>query len=533
MISAILEDEGSMLAVRFSSPLGQDTELQVSHRKEAETEWQTLATVPAGVIEFEVTLIDPLPPGSPVRLRPDHLSLDSSRGVVFVTDPDRVRRRRAIGSGSRTAHRQAGDLWGEEMEVINDFAADLAALAADSSATRAPGGGPREAPETPDHLPRSDTDITPWLWLEEQATSRHGEALAAFGLGMPAPPSDDAGARAILPWDDVLVGEEEPGLEDDTAESLDADQNLAEGPASPAQLPHHTREEEERRRIRRRHISRWSKLLDKIPITSGLIVLRLTLVWWGLGNWDHDDDEPHQLVRGMLVSLANRDFGDSPELLSRFASLTAAALATMRDRIEIAELTERTLAFDRLTGELAWLMPEVDEAMVNQYRLHLRNAAGFELRTDEVLRLVAVWQREDPFGNAVAWAQGEGHTTMHLGDRLLRVGGRFGNTDLVALQVAERTKGPERVGIWAVNDRGGWTFVSWARPELIRARGTAAGRIQWKHHVLADHMGPASVARGNTSHGLVPHGPANVQFDEATAALHELGLSNPDSLGFL
>ncbi len=45
------------------------------------------------------------------------------------------------------------------------------------------------------------------------------------------------------------------------------------------------------RRARRHRMVKWSDKVNAVPLTSSLIVLRLALVWWSVGDWDDDDPD--------------------------------------------------------------------------------------------------------------------------------------------------------------------------------------------------------------------------------------------------
>ncbi|WP_141014430.1 hypothetical protein [Nocardioides sambongensis] len=71
---------------------------------------------------------------------------------------------------------------------------------------------------------------------------------------------------------------------------------------------------------------------------------------------------------------------------------------------------------------------------------------------------------------------------------VLRVEGRFSNTERIALQAAADAARP--VAIWAVSHRNDWTLVAWNRPELvcITQRGEAPQR--WRHRQLPAQLRP-------------------------------------------
>lgn len=246
LLSAVMT--GSELSLTLSRPLASPGALELSLRSEAPGIWSALGQVPTGTSTPIVRLEDTVPANSRLRL----LSYDAEGAehvgrLVFVTDKVSVTRRQVVTIKSRTANITPSDLFGSDLTIIAALASDLADLASDLSASQAPRAAPSPDAVPGQPEPARDTDSSEWLWCQEQAAAHHGRSLAAFGLGMPAPPSTPDGER--LAWEDTLVEDAEAGLSDDTAETVDADPDVLD--ETPLDPPDHTGDHDDVRAARR------------------------------------------------------------------------------------------------------------------------------------------------------------------------------------------------------------------------------------------------------------------------------------------
>jgi hypothetical protein len=525
--SAILAEEG--LAVWLTRPLVTEAQLEASLRDETPDTWTQLSILPAGTTHTTVPLANPLPASSTVRLRPHSDAPAALRAIVFVTDAERVQRRITSGARSRTAQRKATDLWGTDLAIVSAFSADLAELAADVAATKPPPIH-RDILREPGQGDSSmDTETSPWLWLKDQAAANHGAELAAFGLGMLVPPEGEVGQR--LQWEDLLVGEDEVELVTDTAENVDADDTISDAGAAggEAAAPDHTRDPEEVRKERRRRIVKWSDLINAVPLSSALIVLRLALVWWCAGDWDEDDTKMHRVIGDLASKIAERDNHGARPLAVRVASLVAVALTVLGDRVVVSAFTENTLNFSKARKNLSYLGLDVHEDLVAVYCRLLKAPSGMPLEPEHVMDNVHSWLTEDPLSEVVMALERAGYGVTRVGPRLVRVDGTFANPESVAIRAADLV--PDEalpVGVWAVSNLGAWTFVSWSRPDLIRAVHRPTGATRWRHQRLPRHLGPLAASAPERHHGVIRHTPPNHEFEEATDALRRLGLSSAE-----
>lgn len=523
--SALLVDGG--LEVLLTATLRSDEVLEASQRAETPNTWAPLCTLKAGTSQIVVHLIDPLPANSRIRLRPAPNAQYGS--VVFVTDPERVLRRLTSGAASRTARHRAPDLWDGDIATINAFASDLADLAADVAATRPPLGRREHDSDHEVSHREADTDTAPWLWLQDQTATHHGQHLAAFALGIPAPP--DAGGGERLPWEDLLVGDDEVELVTDTAERIDADRGIPEGgtSAEDSPPPDHRRDQAEVRRARRRLLAKWVQAVDSVPVASSLIVLRLALVWWSAGDWDREDPEPHLVVESLLRKVVARDTHRMRQLDARVASLGIVALTMLGNRIVPGAFTETTLRFAALRDAVSYLVLDAHEDLVGEYCRLLKNPTGAPLDPEQVMQNVRAWGEADPLTDAINVAESAGSEVTRTGPRLLRVEGTFGNAEAVVLRLVDLVPNKALpVGVWAVNDRGAWAFAAWDRPDLVLAIHSVGGTTRWRHQRLPRHLGPLASSAPDGLIGVVRHGRTDHEFAEAKTLLGKLGLSSPE-----
>lgn len=525
LLSAVLDADS--LRLTLSGPLVTPGLLELSIRSLSPEVWDPLAEVMPGNAQPVVTLVDPIPANSRVRLR---LAGGEAAGqLVFVTDPSSVLRRHLDAKKSRTAEATTSDLLGSDLRIIKALARDLDELVADLSATRAPHTAIEGGAPTGEREVARDSDVSAWLWAQDQAAERHGPHLAAFGLGMPAPPAG-MGIDARLPWVDVLVDNAEAALSDDTADTVDANPETEVETPVP---PDHTTDHAKIREARRRRTARWAQSINAVPVASSLIVLRLALVWWSAGDWDDDDPQPHHVVAAMLRALARRDTKDSRELNERIASLGVVALTMMADRVDLSVRDDATLSFLRLRDDLAYLVLDVRPDLVEEYCQFLKRPSGFGLNAEQVLEMVREWGTEDPLADAIAVLEANGYEVTMPGTGLLRVSGAFSDVDRVARTAAGLV--PETVlpvGVWAISESTQrWAFVLWDRPNLIKAVPGPRG-VRWRQQRLGPLRNPVTSVDDDGAHvATVKHGPMLVAPPLALEMMARLGVHSPDPTG--
>ena len=528
LLSAVVGDEH--LALTLNRPLSSAGVLELSLRGESPDVWSTLAEVPADSLTPVVILPDPVPANSRVRLRTTGVDgTDSPGALVFVTNAASARRRHVMTIRSRTADITPADLLGSDLAIIDALARDLADLAGDLAASKPPpaASNPDGTPGQPESS--KDTDASDWLWCQDQATAHHGRHLAAFGLGMPVPPSVLDSER--LAWEDTLVEDGEAGLPDDTAEAVDADPDVGE--VARVEPPDHTGDHAALRGARRRRIAKWAGWINAVPVASSLIVLRLTLVWWSAGDWEADDPEPHRVVATMLRALAGRDTRHVKELEERVASLGVVALTMMRDRVDASRHDENSMRFVQLRDDLSYWVLDARADLIEEYSALLRRPSGMPLDPQQVVGNIEEWLKEDPYSDVVSALESDGHSVARPGRGLLLVSGTFSDPDRVARSAASLV--PEDslpVGVWAVSETGrGWAFVMWDRPNLVKAINAGSGPTRWRQQHLGPLLGPLTSIQDGSHVGLVRHGPLLVAPAIAHDLMAQLGVTSPQPPG--
>ncbi len=524
LLSAVMT--GSDLSLTLNRPLASPGALELSLRSEAPGIWSALGQVPAGTSTPIVRVADPVPANSRLRLLSyDAEGAEHAGRLVFVTDKVSVSRRQVVTIKSRTTTIKPSDLFGSDLTVIAALASDLADLASDLSASKAPRVTPGSDALPGQPEPARDTDSSDWLWCQEQAAAHHGRSLAAFGLGMPAPPSTPNGEH--LAWEDTLVEDAEAGLSDDTAETVDADPDVVD--ETPLDPPDHTGDHDDIRIARRRRIAKWADVINTVPVASSLIVLRLSMIWWSAGDWDAEDPEPQRVIATMLKAISRRDTRNMKEVDERVASLGLVALTLMRDRVDLTIRDEKALRFLRLRDELAYWVLDARRDLVEEYCKLLRRPSGMPVDPEQVMENVAEWSQEDPYADVVADLESAGYSVTRPGKRLLCVSGDFRDPDRVARLAAGHV--PESslpIGVWAVSQVGkGWALVIWDRPNLVKAVNSGTAPTRWRHQQLGPLLGPITSMEDGSHLGLVRHG----RLVDAPLIAHELmgelGVASP------
>lgn len=523
LLAAVLDS--NELHIYLSTPLAFDCELQVSGYSGTPDDWEFLGQVPAGLTTLTLKT-RAIAPGSRVRLL---LWDDSTHGsLVYVTDRQSVEYRRVAGPRSRTAHVAPADMWGMDARILNALSQDLAALAADTKATKAP-PVPRSDDENSesdtDAFEATDADTAAWLWLQNHGAEHHGAQLAAFGLTLPAP-STRENLDPHLGWEDQLVGDEEVSLEEDTAETVDENATVEEELISDA-APAHRNDALDVRHRRRRWSGRWARDIDAVPLTSRLIVVRLFLIFWSAGNWDDEDPEPHTLATAMLGHLAEADTRGDEHFEARLANLALVGLQVMLDRVDVSVHDETTHRYTRLREDLRHLTLAADEQLLSHYCQFLSRPSGWPLTSDVVLETIEELLQENPLTDTTRALEERGYSVTQQGATMLRIDGSYANPERVGIEAASLAGHDGPLGIWAVNQHGAWSLALWMRPDLITITTPAAGRTVWQHRRLPLHLGPAAAIENPSGRFRVPHGPTHQPFPEALTLLHRFGIDEP------
>lgn len=107
---------------------------------------------------------------------------------------------------------------------------------------------------------------------------------------------------------------------------------------------------------------------------------------------------------------------------------------------------------------------------------------------------------------------------------VLRVAGRFSNTERIALQAAARAGRP--VAVWAISHRDDWTLVAWNRPELVTINQRGDVPQRWRHRQLPTQLRPdaQTFLEGAASAFDIVTRPKHRPTDAARAVLAEFGI---------
>lgn len=525
VLAAVLVPDG----LRLTLPAAASRELlvQVSRPKANRDDWAELGVLPVGDPEPQLPV--QVAAGSRVRLAMRGTDGQIRTGpVIAVTDPALVSRRSSAHTDTRTRHASAPDLFGVDLSVLDGLWADLEQLAEDVSATTAPRMLTSDATDQRADGVWSDTDVDPWFWELNSAIEHHGSGLAAFGLGLPPIPGASEISFELV---EALTDEKNAALEDDTAETADSDD--ADLPAisldhtDMAALDHRTNSKTIRQ-ARQKWCIKAVKCMPRLPLSSRMTALRVLLVYWSAGNWAEGDLAPIRLAADAVRSL---DHGPrSDELARRVGSLVALTLTMIRDRVDLTSTNEGALVYRTVAQECAYLSLERSEEATEEFCSHVSKPAFTPIRSGHVDESISRLLDDDPLSDPIAVLESEHYDVARWGTRALIVHGTFRNAETVALRALALVETCEPIGVWAVNPDGGWAFLAWRRPDLIRVTPLRQG-CRWRHQVLNPLIGPAALYQElGTVEGLRGerrHIPQNRPFQEALELLDAVGVPNP------
>lgn len=531
--SAVLT--GNTLTMRLAR-LTTDVEAESSRYEDPEA-WQPLASIRAG--QNLIELASDLRGGDRVQLVwQDDSACERRSSVTFVTDPATAQRRpRDPGHVSRVRDGVPADLWGEDLSFLNSVLAELEALREEF------GRGSARVPESeaavshPVQRPR-ERAIEPFLW--EQTLDRLGPGIAPYVFGLPPLPP---GRRDRAPdWTDPEPpqGASEETEVDQAQQDDEAEESVAVEPVE----PDHTQSSLGVRRARRRWCARAAEVAPTLPTQYRLLLLRLTLRLWMLGNWDDEDIEPVQLVARLTRSLAASNIPDdavtTAELTARVGSLAAVALTFLLNDSDPNITDQRTLNYRELRRHVGHLLPAADHEMMEAYLEGLVSPGLLDLWLYDARELVQDAVEGDPLGEIERDVEIESTTIevarpqLHLLHLIADVPQQ--RTERRALELIGRVEDYPGVGIWVSNLHGDWALVAWQPPDLIRVTSLPRGRERWRHQSLRGLVRPQSLAlqefRGENPHQYDQR-PPGPRTEAAAAVLATLGLTDPRPPAFM
>jgi hypothetical protein len=336
-----------------------------------------------------------------------------------------------------------------------------------------------------------------WAGYLDECAARIGQPLLRFALGLPQP-SLGGGASEL---------DESRGAENENRESADV----------PGQV----------RARYRRWAARMAELSQTLPIAERLLAIQAVLCAVAQGAWDDNDHGWYLLLAGALRGLSDDDLPVEAEAAA--GSLAAVALSILRASTPRYWQTRETRDYVETARAVAYLLLAADEDRIAEYVSWLGTAFGSAALPAAVLDVATEVMDPDPFGDAISGLAEIGREAHAHGPNLLHLTGKFGNPVLAALEGVGAVQDMDLAGVWATSTTGPWALIIWRSPDMVIVDARSAAPL-WQHRRLTPLQRPKALAGGKdlSSAPLVPHGPQNRPFPEASALLHLLGLSSPN-----
>ena len=334
-----------------------------------------------------------------------------------------------------------------------------------------------------------------WADYLDECAGRIGQPLLRFALGLPQPsPSGsetDAGRACV----------------EENQEGADVSEQV--------------------RARYRRWAATMAELSQALPVIERLLAIQAVLCVVAAGAWDGDDQGWYLLLAEALRGLSD---GDLPvEAEAAAGSLAAVALSILRASTPRYWQTRETHDYLETSGAVAYLLLAADEDRIAEYVSWLGTAFGSAALPAVVLDVATEVIDPDPLADAISGLAEIGREAHAHGPNLLHLTGKFGNPVLAALDGVGAVQDMEFVGVWATSTTGPWALIIWRNPDMVIVDARSAVPL-WQHRRLTPLQRPKALAGGKnlSSAPLVPHGPQNRPFPEASALLHLLGLFSPN-----
>lgn len=492
--------------------------------------WRAIATATARQPVVEVP--GSYSGGDRVRLAfPDAEGVTQRSTVTFVTEPAAaLRRPNEHPVTSKVAATLPSDLWGDDPTFLQSIYDELQTLTTELAVQRVP-----ESPDAPVTSPRGETGVhgreDTWLWLRDDLTTRLGQHLGAFTLGLPPLPAPDVAAPDWTDW--AAPGDPDAAPERDReapapdTESLDAEDD------DPVVVVDHANGSPAARRRRRRWCTQAAGIAPQLDVAYRLLLMRITLRLWLLNNWDAHDTEPLWIIDSIAQSLhAPNPMGrpaPPPALRTRIGSLAAVAL-TLVHRAATRGAEGELTAYQHLRTHVADLIVDASEQEIAAYLDGLIDPRDLEETVSDARHLIGDAADADHLG--------ELERRLLLDDTTLRVERPALNllhlvVDRTEKQIEHRAialiadvETQPGLGVWVSNLDGYWALVAWNEPHFIRVTPRRNGTYWYRHHQLRGLMTP-SVIEGEVRRGQKPDLGRAGTDTQAITALAELGISDP------
>ncbi len=490
------------LLVQLARAQAQDTLVELCRSGQAAGPWDAVGSIPAGQLEATFPVL--VPGGTCVRLTVRTAEGVLRSGLFVVSDPVTVLRRPAF-AGSPRASVEPIDLFTDD-RLRDLFAADLVALRRDRAATVS-GDGESNASGLAESAPEG------WQAYLDRCTSKVGEPLIRFALGLPSTPAAD----------DQEIDEMWPGaVEGDATEEM---VDEADDDASDA-VPD-LRDESAQVRARYR---RWATELTTaagIGSVERLLALRL-LLWTVAGHaWPRGDRSWIPLLSRALVALG-RDDDLQPESEPNVGSLAAVGVAILRFHAPRSARNAENQAFTAAADAVAHLLPAAELDLVTEYAKDLGKTFPWAVSPDSVLDLAEEIVQDDPLAAAVLALAEQGLDAHSDGPRLLHVTGPFRKPEFPALKMVAACPDMQLLGALATSESGTWTLLAWRSPDLFRLDCGADGTMLWYHYRLTKMVTLQTLVYGGSYRRdlEVDHGARLRVVPEAVDVFKSIGLAD-------
>ncbi|MFC8682368.1 hypothetical protein ACFT30_12675 [Microbacterium ureisolvens] len=529
IVSAVLIRDGLRLQVARSTV---DAVVEVS-RFASPDSWHTLASAPAASATLE--LHGEFRGGDRVRLGwQDPSGAQFLSAPAFVMDLATVLARTVDRAHApKVKHAMPTDLWGDDLSFLESVLDELNGLAEQLAGAAPPSSGTaRRSPVPADDTTGRKADA--WLWIRDEAVETLGAGIGPYGLGLP--PLTTPGTAALPDWTDEsdlsettdLSPEEDQGETDASSEREGADE-----PTKSAD--DHSESPPRIRKARQRWCSRAANIAPKLDVQYRLLVLRITLRLWHLGNWDEGDASPLRLIARMTSCLTDPNppgrLDPPAELTVRVASLATVALALLHPDDGRGDEEKRDI-YRSLRDSVATLVPAASEEQLETYSKGIVDPADL----DDVLYVAHTLRDDASSGDRLGelerqlWLEDSTKSISRpsLNELHLVADIPKASIERRALVLLGKVEEHNGIGIRVSNLDNEWALAAWNAPDLIRVTAYPNGRLRWKYHRLRPLTTPSSIAGEEFRGQKVELGQPRPEAD-AAVVLDSMGIAVPTS----
>ncbi len=344
-----------------------------------------------------------------------------------------------------------------------------------------------------------------------------GVALVDFALARSPGDTQDAEAWS----EDLDTDESEAGLEEDTAESVDAARQDPPDDPNGADEEQWGLSKEQKRRLRA-----WARKLvatgDVIGTVDRLLPVRMVFHLIALDVWDHDAWFP--LLADLLVGF--EDVGQPPpEAEARVASIAAVGLAMLRLSVPSYDKdSPNALRCAAVTRAVEHLLPAMEDRLVAEYSSGLVTAFGVVLEPGAVQAVAEQVVQADPMHDALYALEEQGHPAHTDHPAVIHMLGEVPSptfTALAAIAAAQTT----RVAAWARSTTKGWVLLVWQEPDLYCIQ-PQRGLVTWTQYRCNQRITPRAIlaARDFALANRVRRGATKNPIPEAVAIMVDMGV---------